>query len=93
MTQKLDFLSNICFNYMQVEGAYVVMKDNVQEILNDLEKNHNQSLAREIMNRNANNGNKEAIFYRGNKITYGEMFKHIREYATSLKALGYKVRK
>lgn len=60
----------------------------LQKIMVDLEKNHNWSWFEEIYSRNKNNLGKIALLYRGKKITYGEMFEHMLEYAKSLRTLG-----
>lgn len=59
-----------------------------KEVLYDLDMNHNNSLAVELFLRNRNKLFKDAIFYRGNKITYEDMFEKTYTYAKSLKALG-----
>ena len=61
-----------------------------EEALENIEKNHNWSLYDEIYDRNKNGLNRIALFYRGTKITYGQMFKKMKEYASSLSAKGIK---
>lgn len=61
----------------------------VQRALIDLDQNRSHSLAIELFNRNKNNLDKIALFYRGTKITYYEMFKKAYLYAKSLKSLGF----
>lgn len=46
----------------------------VEQALRDIYINHNHSWDEEIELRNRNNMNSEALFYRGNVITYNEMF-------------------
>ena len=62
----------------------------IQDVLNDLENNHNHSWYDEIYSRNKNNLNDIALFYRGNEITYEEMFANMEKYAKSLKQMGLK---
>lgn len=50
-----------------------------------LENNHNWIC--EVLERNKNNMDKIALFYRGNKITYREYFNRVKEYAKALKSL------
>lgn len=59
------------------------------EVLADIEKNHNTSWSIFMYERNKKSKalNKVAILYRGNKITYGEMYAKSFEYAKSLKKL------
>lgn len=64
-------------------------KKSKNEVLFDINNNHNWSWIREIYERNKNNMNKVALLYRGNKITYREMFKNAVTYAKSLKTLGF----
>ena len=59
-----------------------------RKVLFDLDMNHNNSLAVELFLKNKNNLFKDAIYYRGNKVTYEDMFEKIYTYAKSLKALG-----
>lgn len=66
------------------------MKNNVYNVLLDLEKNHNHSWALEVIDRNKNNLDAPAIYYRGRNITYAEMFNSAKNYAKSLKSMGYK---
>lgn len=73
----------------QRKVVLVVEKKSKNEVLFDINKNHNWSWIREIYERNKNNMNKVALLYRGNKITYREMFKNAVTYAKSLKTLGF----
>lgn len=54
----------------------------------ELLQNHNHSWYKELYDRNCNNLDDIALIYRGTKITYGELFKNIHKYATSLKKMG-----
>lgn len=58
--------------------------------LNDIDKNRNHAWAVEMYNRNKDNLDKIAIKYRGNEITYKELFTKAFKYAKSLKELGFK---
>lgn len=60
----------------------------IDSVLQELEENHNHTWYEEIYERNKNNLNDIAIFYRGTNITYGEMFEKMKSYAKSLKELG-----
>lgn len=62
----------------------------IQKVLEEIDQNRNHSWAVEMYNRNEKNMSAVALFYRGNKITYKEMFEKAFMYAKSLKALGYK---
>lgn len=58
--------------------------------IEDINKNHNHAWDREIELRNIDNLKKEALFYRGNVITYKEMFSKRNLVAASLLELGLK---
>lgn len=62
----------------------------VRKVLENLEIDHNTSWAIEMYRRNCDNLNNIAIKYRGNLITYGEMFNKAYMYAKSLKQMGFK---
>ena len=59
-------------------------------VLDGIEKKHNTSWAMFMYERNKDSMNKVADAYRGNKITYGEMYAKAFEYSKSLKAMGVK---
>lgn len=61
----------------------------VQRVLKEIDNKRNHSWAIEMYNRNANSLNKTALFYRGTKVTYREMFEKAYIYAKSLKSLGF----
>ncbi len=63
-----------------------------KKALDDIEKNNNNSWALFMYERNlsSNAMNKVAIQYRGNKITYGEMWSKVFEYCKALKVNGVK---
>lgn len=60
----------------------------IQEVLAELEQNHNHSWYEELYLRNKDTLDDIALFYRGTEITYGEMFENMRQYARSLKIQG-----
>lgn len=66
------------------------MKKNLsyEEVLEDIERNRNRSWYLELLDRNKENLNDTALIYRGNKVSYGEMFENMRNYAKSLERLG-----
>lgn len=65
------------------------LKLKVKNALRDIKVNHNHSWAVEMFLRNCNNLDKISISYRGNKISYGEMYSNAYLYAKSLKSLGF----
>lgn len=56
--------------------------------LKNIEKNHNHSWYQELLNRNKDNMNETALFYRGRKITFQEMFDNSDKLAKSLYSEG-----
>ena len=54
--------------------------------LKEIEENHNHSLFEEIFLRRKSDSSKVALFYRGTKITYGELENKVYEYAKALKS-------
>lgn len=67
--------------------GYVPRK--VAAALDDIELNRNHSLAVELFERNKEHMEKPALLYRGNEISYKEMFEKAFTYAKSLKEMGY----
>lgn len=63
-------------------------KPTVEEVLKDLEVNHNHSWYQEVYEKNVNNLDDIALLYRGRKILYKELFDNIEKYAKSLKQMG-----
>lgn len=61
----------------------------VAAALDDIELNRNHSLAVELFERNKEHIEKPALLYRGNEISYKEMFEKAFAYAKSLKEMGY----
>ncbi len=66
------------------------MKDKVQLAIEDLKKNRNYSLYQEIYKQNKNRLDNIAISYRGNNITYRELFDKVEIYSAALKIHGFK---
>ncbi len=60
----------------------------INDVLNDLQQNHNHSWYDELYLRNKDSLNDIALFYRGTEITYGEMFDKMMDYAKSLRSMG-----
>lgn len=69
---------------------YCTLDSKVRDALIELETNHDHSWSIEMYRRNYANLNNIAISYRGNEISYGEMFLKAYKYAKSLKSLGFK---
>lgn len=65
------------------------LPESAKRALDDLEKNHDTSWFMEIYKRNINNLDSVALLYRGNKISYKEMFNKACDYAKSLKQMGF----
>lgn len=65
------------------------LPESAKKALDDLEKNHDTSWFLEMYNRNKKNMESVALLYRGNKITYKEMFDKAYEFAKSLKQMGF----
>ena len=66
------------------------LSSKIKKVISDIECNRNHSWAVEMFERNKNNLEKIALKYRGNKITYKDMFIKSYQYAKSLKQIGYK---
>lgn len=62
----------------------------IKEALAELDKNHNWSWYDEIFDRNKDNLDSVAIWFRGTEITYAEMFENADKYMKSFLALGLK---
>ena len=54
----------------------------------DVEVNHNRAWVKDLYEKNKNNLDAVALFYRGTKITYREMFENASKYATALSQKG-----
>ena len=61
-----------------------------QKGLNDVEENHNTCWVRDLYNKNKNNFDETAIFYRGTKITYRTLFENAIRYAKVFEQKGIK---
>lgn len=64
-------------------------KRRTKQVLQNLEMHHNHSIWREVYLRNKGKAN-DAIFYRGNHISYEKLFQEIDNYCAALKAMGYR---
>ncbi len=62
----------------------------IQKGLNDVEINHNRSWVVDLYEKNKNNLDTIALFYRGTKITYRELFKQVELFASALEKKGVK---
>lgn len=69
-------------------GNKIVKK--IQRVLKKIDQEHNHSLAIELFEKNRNNLDKIALFYRGTEVSYMNMFLIAYKYAKSLKILGFK---
>lgn len=67
----------------------IKISDLAKMVIADMDAFHNHSFAVEVYLRNRKHLDKTALLYRGNKISYGEMFDKVYAYAKSLKAFGY----
>ena len=84
---------------LEIEGLPIItakkyisgkkLSKKVELALEDLEQNHNNSWAVEMYNRNKDNLDNIALYYRGNKINYGKLFEESYKYAKALKQMGY----
>ena len=68
---------------------YLNISPKAKSVITDLDDNHNMSFAMLVYERNKGNLDKTALVYRGNEITYEELFEKVFDYAKSLKAMGY----
>ncbi len=94
-----NMLLNI-YNIQQLLEAKLVKKEmrgvlsssrkrkKLLEFYKDLKMSHNHSWYEEVYERNKHNLEKVALFYRGNKITYDQLFERVEEVAKSLKYFG-----
>lgn len=64
------------------------LSDKAKKGLVDVEVNHNRAWARDLFERNKNNLDATALFYRGTKVTYREMFENASKYASVLSKKG-----
>lgn len=56
--------------------------------LDDVENNHDRSWTRDLYEKNRDNLNGCALFYRGTKITYQELFEQVEKYAAIFEQMG-----
>lgn len=68
---------------------YLNISPKAKSVITDMDDNHNMSFAMLVYERNKGNLDKTALVYRGNEITYEELFVKVFDYAKSLKAMGY----
>ena len=70
--------------------AYIPKKDNrkTKKALLEIDQRHNHSWYEELYERNQKRLDSVALIYRGNEITYGEMFDKMKELAKALRAYG-----
>ena len=66
-----------------------VMNSKIEQGLQDLDLNHSHSIWKEVYQRNKDKTN-DAIFYRGNHISYEKMFQKVDDYCAALRAMGYR---
>ena len=62
----------------------------IQKGLTDVEVNHNRSWVVDLYEKNKNNLDTVALFYRGTKITYRELFKQVELFASAFEKKGVK---
>ncbi len=62
----------------------------IQKGLEDVEVNHNRSWIVDLYEKNKNNLDTVALFYRGTKITYRELFKQVELFASAFEKKGVK---
>lgn len=60
----------------------------VKKGLIDVEINHNTSWVRDLYKKNVNNLDDQALFYRGTKVTYRELFANAEKYANIFSRMG-----
>lgn len=63
-------------------------KEKIKRVINEIETYHNHSLYKEIYERNLNNLDNEAIYYRGTSITYRKLFENTEKYVKSFQSMG-----
>ncbi len=76
--------------YWHDKGEFYLKKMSREEVKKSILKYHNHSWYEDVYMRNRKNLGKVALFYRGTKITYGEFFKMVEDYARALKTYGIK---
>lgn len=81
-------MENERFDYILNYSSNIPKK--TKKILKDIVENHNTSWYEDVYNRNKNNLDNIAIFYRGTKVTYKELFENVNKFAKSLANLDCK---
>ena len=83
-------IENLCLTYDKPSARVLHTKIGLKTIslLKKICKENNHSWYREIKNRSLSHPDKTALFYRGNKISYREMFEKADVYSKSLLAAG-----
>lgn len=66
------------------------MKANAEKIIAEFERNHNHSWYEELYRRNKDTLDDIALFYRGNCISYKEMFEKMEKLAHAMQTIGVK---
>jgi len=72
----------------RVRGKLDMGKMSRSEVMESIMKDHNHSWYDDLCMRNKNNLDSVAMLFRGTKITYGEFFTMVNNYAKSLKQFG-----
>lgn len=70
------------------EGRMLSREEKAKLVLKEIEENRNHSWYEELYERNKNNLDKNALYFRGDYLTYGEFFTLVQDYAKALKANG-----
>lgn len=85
VTEEQDVLMLPSFQQLQTKS-----RKKAEAALEDLELTHNTSWVRDIYNKNKDNLDHIALFYRGAEITYRQMFANAEKYAATFEARGIK---
>ena len=95
ITSITDYIFNVLPNKLKLKTKKgQIFRKNMSgdvklaEVLKDIETNHNHSWYQELYDRNVDNMDNIALIYRGNEITYREMFDKIEAYAKAMKKMG-----
>ena len=70
--------------------ANTIVRKKADTALLDLNITHNTSWVRDVYNKNASNLERNALFYRGNYITYRQLFENAEKYAAVFASKGIK---
>lgn len=94
LKQKLKVYRDSDIKDVSMLPSFVQMQTKTRrkatEALADLEISHNTSWTRDVYNKNQNNLDHIALFYRGNNITYRQLFDNALRYAKAFEARGIK---